>query len=336
MSNQVFGHEIDAKRGLRELRILRSVSHENILRVRDIMTMSQDDVDVMDAVYLVVELMETDLHRVIYSQQELTELHYKFFMYQLAKALYYLHSADVVHRDLKPANCLLNSDSTLKLADFGLAKSDVRAHLNPDMTAYVVTRWYRAPEIILDRTRYGHAVDMWAAGTIFAEMLNRQPLFPGQDERNEIVVIMTKLGRPTAAQIERITNPIAKDFLRRVPLDPPPAFESLFPLGTHVEALDLLARLLAFDPEERLTAAQMLEHPYFADVRDPPSEVIAAERVDMGIEYHTVELTTAQIRRLVYNEMLHFHPELGLFDSDIMRDYDAASSLDEDASWMDF
>eukprot|EP00300_Choanocystis_sp_HF-7_P013319 c18247_g1_i2.p1 GENE.c18247_g1_i2~~c18247_g1_i2.p1 ORF type:complete len:426 (+),score=86.55 c18247_g1_i2:88-1278(+) len=335
--HSLFLHEIDAKRGLRELRILRSLNHENILGVRDIMTIPPHDIDAMDAVYLVMELMETDLHRVIYSDQVLTDLHLKYFMYQMAKALYYIHSADVVHRDLKPANCLLLSDSTLKIADFGLSKSDINSGLSPAMTAYVVTRWYRAPEIILDRTRYGAAVDMWAAGCIFAEMLNREPLFPGSDEHDEIRRILSALGMPTAEQIARVQNPVARTYLQNVVLPAPGPFPALFPPDTNPDALDLLYRLLDFDPETRLSAAGMLDHPYFADIREPSTELIAPQHVFMGVDYYSVQLTTPVIRQLIYNEMLFFHPEMGQFADSLIDDLGLPGAAEEslDVAWMD-
>eukprot|EP00030_Apusomonadida_sp_AF-17_P006435 a680806_5.p1 GENE.a680806_5~~a680806_5.p1 ORF type:complete len:242 (+),score=73.75 a680806_5:106-726(+) len=204
------------------------------------------------------------------------------------------------------------------------------------MTAYVVTRWYRAPEIILERTGYGVAVDLWSAGAIFAEMLNREPLFPGMDERDEIRVILSKLGMPSAAQIARIQNPIARAFLQNSVLPAAPPFESLFPEDADPLALDLLRQLLDFDPATRITAAGMLEHPYFAEIREPETELIAPRHVFMGVDYYSVQLTTPAIRKLIFNEMLYFHPEIGQFSDVLVDELGLAAAEDvDDAAWMD-
>lgn len=128
--------------------------------------------------YIITELMETDLHRVIYSRQDLSEDHTRYFIYQLLKGLHYMHSANVMHRDLKPSNLLCNKNCVLKICDLGLARGFEDEDENK--TEYVVTRWYRAPEIILKASEYNKAIDVWSVGCIFAELLGRTPLFPGK------------------------------------------------------------------------------------------------------------------------------------------------------------
>ena len=142
-------------------------------------------------VYIVSELMETDLHRIIYSRQELTDDHIQYFIYQILCSLKYMHSANVLHRDLKPANVLLNSNCDLKVCDFGLARiaSGVNGEMEKSdpMTEYVITRWYRPPELILTRS-YDCSIDMWSAGCILGELLLRKPIFPGRDYVDQIKV----------------------------------------------------------------------------------------------------------------------------------------------------
>lgn len=128
-------------------------------------------------IYIVTNLMETDLHRVIYSRQELTDEHIQYFLYQILRGMLYIHSANVIHRDLKPNNILLNKNCDLKICDFGLARGFDNE--NEFKTEYVVTRWYRAPEVILNASEYTKALDIWSIGCIFAELLGRTPLFPG-------------------------------------------------------------------------------------------------------------------------------------------------------------
>ena len=126
-------------------------------------------------VYLVYELMDTDLHQIISSPQPLTDDHCQYFLYQILRALKYIHSAHVLHRDLKPSNLLLNGNCDLKVCDFGLARV---AHPEENhagfMTEYVATRWYRAPEIMLSWKEYTKSIDVWSVGCIFAELLGRK------------------------------------------------------------------------------------------------------------------------------------------------------------------
>src|SRR6187402_2391216 len=127
------------------------------------------------------ELMETDMHRVIRTQ-DLSDDHCQYFIYQTLRALKAMHSANVLHRDLKPSNLLLNANCDLKVCDFGLARSAASQEDNSGfMTEYVATRWYRAPEIMLTFKEYTKAIDVWSVGCILAEMLSGKPLFPGKD-----------------------------------------------------------------------------------------------------------------------------------------------------------
>ena len=143
-------------------------------------------------VYIVSELMETDLYRIIYSKQSLSIDHVKYFVYQILRALKYIHSANVIHRDLKPSNLLVNSNCDLKVCDFGLARgvlddNQTKDHSSrPLLTEYVVTRWYRAPEIMLACHEYDKPVDIWSTGCILAELLARKPYFPGDDYIDQV------------------------------------------------------------------------------------------------------------------------------------------------------
>ena len=150
-----------------------------LAQVLDIQAPARAD---FEDVYIISELMDTDLHRVIYSRQKLTDDHVQFFLYQMLCALKYMHSAKVLHRDLKPSNILLNSNCDLKICDFGLSRGLSPGQDTGDLTEYVVTRWYRAPEIMLSCQDYTTAIDVWSVGCIFGEMLGRKPLFPGEGE----------------------------------------------------------------------------------------------------------------------------------------------------------
>lgn len=194
MVPKAFQDEIDAKRILREIKLLKHFKHENIVNIVDMMPPMARYVDDFTDVYIVGELMETDLYRIIYSKQSLSLDHVQYFIYQVLRALKYIHSANVLHRDLKPSNLLVNSNCDLKVCDFGLArgvfdseqmKDSSKRHL---LTEYVVTRWYRAPEIMLACHEYDKPVDIWSTGCILAELLARKPFFPGEDYIDQVII----------------------------------------------------------------------------------------------------------------------------------------------------
>jgi len=162
--DRLLDDETDAKRILREIKILRCLRHANIVKLVDFFLEPKDEFNVA---YIVFELMQTDLRKVIRSKNVLQKAHVQWITYQLLCGLKYMHSANVWHRDLKPANILLNSNSTLKICDFGLSRG---VEENPGtVTDYVVTRWYRAPEVMVC-DKYDEKIDVWAVGCILAEM----------------------------------------------------------------------------------------------------------------------------------------------------------------------
>ena len=193
MVPKAFQDEIDAKRILREIKLLKHLKHENIVGIVDMMPPMMRYVDDFKDVYIVSELMETDLYRIIYSKQSLSLDHVQYFIYQVLRALKYIHSANVLHRDLKPSNLLVNSNCDLKVCDFGLARGVLDSDQMRDtskqqvmLTEYVVTRWYRAPEIMLACHEYDKPVDVWSTGCILAELLARKPYFPGEDYIDQV------------------------------------------------------------------------------------------------------------------------------------------------------
>jgi tRNA A-37 threonylcarbamoyl transferase component Bud32 len=191
MVPRAFNDEIDAKRILREIKLLKHMKHENIVGIVDMMPPTARYLEDFHDVYIVADLMETDLHRIIYSKQKLSIDHVQYFIYQVLRGLKYIHSADVIHRDLKPSNLLVNSNCDLKICDFGLARGINEAHAEGRggtmlLTEYVVTRWYRAPEIMLACHEYSKPIDLWSVGCIFAELIQRKPYFPGDDYIDQV------------------------------------------------------------------------------------------------------------------------------------------------------
>ena len=218
-----FLDEVDGLRILREIRLLKHFNHRNIISILDLEPPSSPAR--FQDVYIISDLMETDLHRVIYSRQKLSKDHLRYFLYQLMCALNYIHSANVIHRDLKPSNILLNSDCLLKICDFGLARGLVPDN-DTDLTEYVVTRWYRAPEIMLSCSEYSSAIDVWSVGCIFAEMLGRKPLFSGHDFIDQLNLIVRTLGTPN--DLSWVSNNKARDFLEQQEKREPVPLERLF------------------------------------------------------------------------------------------------------------
>ena len=174
------------------------VPRPQIIAIKDIMV--PPNVASFNDVYIVYELMDTDLHQIIRSSRPLSDDHIQYFVYQLLRGLKYIHSANVLHRDLKPSNLLLNANCDLKICDFGLARTG--GGERGEYTEYVVTRWYRAPELLLTCSEYTAAIDVWSVGCILAELLGRKPLFPGKDYVNQLHLITKLLGTPSEEDLE--------------------------------------------------------------------------------------------------------------------------------------
>ncbi|KAF7306271.1 Mitogen-activated protein kinase [Mycena indigotica] len=316
-----FDHSMFCLRTLREIKLLRHFHHENIIAILDILR--PPSISQFTEVYLVQELMETDLHRVIRTQ-ELSDDHCQYFIYQTLRALKALHSADVLHRDLKPSNLLLNANCDLKLCDFGLARSArPPPHAANDsstfLTEYVATRWYRAPEVMLTFKEYTRAIDMWSVGCVLAEMLNGKPLFPGRDYHHQLSIILDILGTPSIddfyaissqrrqgfhRRLTRLSHTIdSREYIRALPFRKKRPFTQLFPKA-NPDALDLLEKLLTFSPKRRIEVGEALAHPYLSPYHDPADEP-TAEAIDPSFfDFDMGEpLGKEDLKVLIYEEI---------------------------------
>ncbi|KAL2483442.1 Mitogen-activated protein kinase 20 [Forsythia ovata] len=286
--HDIFEHISDAARILREIKLLRLLRHPDIVEIKHIM-LPPSRRDFKD-IYVVFELMESDLHQVIKANDDLTREHYQFFLYQLLRALKYIHTANVYHRDLKPKNILANANCKLKICDFGLAR--VAFNDTPTTifwTDYVATRWYRAPELCGSFfSKYTPAIDIWSIGCIFAEVLTGKPLFPGKNVVHQLDLITDLLGTPSMDTISRVRNEKARRYLTSMRKKQPVHFRS----------------------EDRPTAEEALADPYFKGLsrieREPSCQPISK----MEFEFERRRVTKEDIRELIFCEILEYHPQL--------------------------
>uniref|UniRef100_A0A8C8HCV2 mitogen-activated protein kinase n=1 Tax=Oncorhynchus tshawytscha TaxID=74940 RepID=A0A8C8HCV2_ONCTS len=261
---------IHAKRTYRELRLLKHMKHENVIGLLDVFTPATS-LEEFNDVYLVTHLMGADLNNIV-KCQKLTDDHVQFLIYQILRGL----------KDLKPSNLAVNEDCELKILDFGLAR-----HTDDEMTGYVATRWYRAPEIMLNWMHYNMTVDIWSVGCIMAELLTGRTLFPGTDHIDQLKLIMLLVGMPEPELLMKISS------------------ESV--------TVDLLEKMLVLDTDKRITAAEALAHPYFSQYHDPDDEP-EADPYDQSFESRELEIE--EWKRLTYEAVCDFEPPI--FDGDNM------------------
>uniref|UniRef100_A0A668TGB8 mitogen-activated protein kinase n=1 Tax=Oreochromis aureus TaxID=47969 RepID=A0A668TGB8_OREAU len=273
---------VHAKRTYRELRLLKHMKHENVIGLLDVFTPATSLKDFTD-VYLVTHLMGADLNNIV-KCQKLTDDHVQFLIYQILRGLKVSlkESIDVVQNIL----------------DFGLAR-----HTDDEMTGYVATRWYRAPEIMLNWMHYNMTVDIWSVGCIMAELLTGRALFPGTDHIDQLKLIMLLVGKP-GPDCASFFSPLSLNYISSLPHMPKRSFADVF-IGANPLAVDLLERMLVLDTDKRITAAEALAHPYFAQYHDPDDEP-EAEPYDQSFESR--ELQIDEWKRLTFEEVCSFQP----------------------------
>ncbi|CCW70327.1 unnamed protein product [Phytomonas sp. Hart1] len=248
---------------IREISLLKELRHENIVKLLDVCHSER-------RLTLVFEHQDMDLKKYLdHNGGNLDAATVQHFMHDLLKGVRFCHQRSVLHRDLKPQNLLISREKELKLGDFGLG----RAFGIPvkKFTHEVVTLWYRSPDVLLGSTQYGTPVDIWSVGCIFAEMTTGTPLFAGRNDADQLLLIFKFLGTPNSKtwpslnQYPNSTNMLSKpEFLQNMVakcdtiLRTSLGYEKLGP-----EGIDLLKGLLRYEPSERLTAEEALNHPYF-------------------------------------------------------------------------
>ncbi|XP_012687697.1 mitogen-activated protein kinase 8 isoform X2 [Clupea harengus] len=303
-----FQNQTHAKRAYRELVLMKCVNHKNIIGLLNVFTPHKSLEEFSD-MYLVMELMDANLCQVI--QMELDHERLSYLLYQMLCGIKHLHTAGIIHRDLKPSNIVVKSDCTLKILDFGLARTAATGLL---MTPYVVTRYYRAPEVILGMG-YQANVDIWSVGCILAEMIRHKILFPGRDYIDQWNKVIEQLGTPTQEFMKKL-NQSVRTYVENRPRHAGYTFEKLFPdtlfpaESEHnklkaSQARDLLSKMLVIDTSKRISVDEALRHPYInvwydpAEVEAPPPQIIDKQLDERD---HTVD----EWKELIYKEVLDY------------------------------
>ncbi|KAI8639745.1 serine/threonine-protein kinase pef1 [Parasitella parasitica] len=243
---------------IREISLMKELNHPNILQLIDV-------IHTQTKLMLVFEFMEQDLKKYMDANAKLTHgtlppATIKRFMSQLLQGIAYCHKNRVLHRDLKPQNLLINKYDELKLGDFGLA----RAYGIPVNTFSneVVTLWYRAPDVLLGSRMYSTSIDIWAAGCIMAEMYTGRPLFPGNSNEHQLQEIFRKMGTPTEQTWPGLTQ--FPEYKQPTHIDPRQNIGLTIP-NMDAKGIDLLNRMLQYQPQLRISAEDALKHTYFSD-----------------------------------------------------------------------
>ncbi|XP_069608781.1 mitogen-activated protein kinase 8 isoform X1 [Dendrobates tinctorius] len=301
-----FQNQTHAKRAYRELVLMKCVNHKNIIGLLNVFT-PQKSLEEFQDLYIVMELMDANLCQVI--QMELDHERMSYLLYQMLCGIKHLHSAGIIHRDLKPSNIVVKSDCTLKILDFGLARTAGTSFM---MTPYVVTRYYRAPEVILGMG-YKENVDIWSVGCILGEMIKGGVLFPGSDHIDQWNKVIEQLGTPCPEFMKKL-QPTVRTYVENRPKYAGYSFEKLFPDvlfpadSEHnklkaSQARDLLSKMLVIDASKRISVDEALLHPYInvwydsLEAEAPPPKIPDKQ---LDEREHTIE----EWKELIYKEVL--------------------------------
>jgi len=364
----MFDDLIDCKRILREISILSKLQHEYVVQLYDIVAPSE--MKTFNELYIVMEICDSDLKKLCRTDVTLTPLHINTLLYNLLVGLKYLHSAGIYHRDLKPANCLVNQDCSVKICDFGLSRAIGAAeqpHLQAlpntprkdgeqdescaqavpavphtqrmkrHLTGHVVTRWYRAPELILLQENYTEAIDIWSVGCIYAELLgmldgtrteDRGPLFPGSScfplspdhkhktdykyhtrgKHDQLNMIFNLLGTPSQADIEQLERDDAKRYIACFAKREGEGLRAKFPCADS-NSMDVLSKMLQFNPRDRISVIQALEHLLFEEIRDTKKETTKPSFITLEFEREP-DLDELLLRKYFCKEIRRYHSEV--------------------------
>ena len=245
----------------RELKMLQQLKHENVVELKESFSHKGN-------FFLVFEYIDKNLLEVLEkSPNGLSPKVIKSFIFQLCKALSYLHSKNMIHRDIKPENLLIDEKLNLKLCDFGFARkvklNDNKTNINK-MTDYVATRWYRSPELLLSGGIYGPDVDFWSVGCLMGELADGNPMFPGDNEIEQINYIIKMLGNLPDDLVKMFNNNPVFEGKKLLHVSEPESLEKKYKDKLSPTAIDFMKGLLQLDPKNRLNSETVFKHKYFA------------------------------------------------------------------------
>nr|WPT08310.1 GIGK3 [Ganoderma lucidum] len=303
----------------KRFKIMRLVSHPNVVDLKAFFYSNGDKSGrKKDEVYLnlVLEYVPETVYRASRHYAKLKQpmpmLQIKLYMYQLLRSLMYIHSIGICHRDIKPQNLLLNpATGVLKLCDFGSAKILVAGEPN---VSYICSRYYRAPELIFGATNYTTNIDIWSTGCVMAELMLGQPLFPGESGIDQLVEIIKVLGTPSREQIKTM-NPNYME--HKFPQIKPHPFSKVFRPRTAPEAIDLVAKLLEYTPEARLSAVEAMCHPFFDELRQEGAKMPNGKEFPPLFDFTREELS---VRPDLMRQLVPSHTEAELASRSILLD----------------
>jgi len=265
----------------REVDILKSIDHDNCLKLLDVFyTYPDDDSDDRKWQNIVLDYHPSTLASFLKKRKPSTRL-VKVLFYQLCLALEHIHTKRICHRDLTPNNVLISASGELKMADFGSAKILDADHVS---MSYICSRYYRAPELLMGATNYTTKIDIWSAGCILAEMLMGKPIFAGVDTQDQFVKIVLVLGTPSLSDLWAMKKNYKQHL--RFPKIEPLYFGDILPAD--VEDVDnaahLLNSMLCFNPKTRYSIDDVLRHPFFDEIKTPS----VGEPIDKIADYFEI------------------------------------------------
>uniref|UniRef100_A0A3B3VKA4 mitogen-activated protein kinase n=1 Tax=Poecilia latipinna TaxID=48699 RepID=A0A3B3VKA4_9TELE len=276
---------IHAKRAYRELRLLRHIQHDNVICLLDVFT-PDSTLEKFQTFYMVMPFVAQDLGHIM-KRKRLSDRIITYLFYQLLRGL----KVSVAH---------VFESCELKILDFGLARQT-----ESEMTGYVVTRWYRAPEVIFNWMHYSQTVDVWSAACILAEMITGTVLFPGHDSIDQLKKILNLTGTPDSSLVQKMQSKDAQSYVQGLPSQKKKNFKEVFPTMNE-KAVNLLEGMLLLDPEKRLTANQGLAHPFLSEYHDPDSEPDSKPYDD---SFESLELDVGEWKSLIHMEIMTFDPD---------------------------